>query len=154
MHWRLISKKKINEIGQPQKCFFCDAVNPSIIINVLADYAVNAFYLYAKPCNSPVDKETGVSPEIAMSQLLKSDKPVGEVVFRVLRQKYANDHIKECGWDAFDPHSLYKVAISFVNARNTYWDMACRSLKSESRFFNEEVKKFLNRYLKILPRLR
>lgn len=89
-----------------------------------------------------------------MSQLLKSDKPVGEVVFRVLRQKYANDHIKECGWDAFDPHSLYKVAISFVNARNTYWDMACRSLKSESRFFNEEVKKFLNRYLKILPRLR
>lgn len=144
-------KKKINEMGQPQKCFFCNTVNPSITIDVLADYAVDAFYRYAKPRNSPVEKEIGVSPEIAVSQLLKSDKPVGEVVFRVLRQKYADDHIKKCKWDAFDPDCLYKIETPFLDARNTYWNILCHSLKSESRFFNEEVKKFLESIFKNLP---
>lgn len=145
-------KREIEKEGLIHKCFFCDVVNPSIKIDVLAEYVVGAFYSYVTCCNSPDDKETGVTPEIAVSQLLKSDKPVGEVVFQVLRQKYASDHIKEQGWDAFDPNCLYKFAISFLNIKNAYWDIACQSLKSKSRFFNEEMKEILESIFKNVPK--
>ncbi|MEJ5154512.1 RES family NAD+ phosphorylase [Gluconobacter wancherniae] len=144
-------KEKINEIGKIQKCFFCNTTDHSITIDELADDAVHAFERCAHPCNSPADKEAGVSPEIAVSQLLKSDKRIGEVAFRVLRQKYADYYIKELKWDVFDPSCLYKIAFTFVNMRSAYWDMACCSLKSKSRFFNEEVKKNLESIFKNIP---
>mgnify|MGYP001184532459 CR=1 FL=1 len=144
-------KKNIQENEPHHECSFCGALKPALTVDALADRSFLPFMECVKADTSSSDDQSGVSLDVAVSKMLQSSKSVADAVLQMMKQKHRQDHIEQCGWDIFDPDCLYHFGIPFFNLRETHWDSACHSLKGDSRFFNEKIKKLLDSIFDNLP---
>lgn len=128
------------------KCTYCFSRKKNVMLDVVAQMVDHLFRNYygvesEDTWDGSSYKEGDVASQIIFDELEINTEGIEDDIFEILKESY--DSVRPDEYVMYDDDFRY-IEINYESGElDIAWDKMLKSLKSESRFFNENVKNFL-----------